>query len=1375
MAQRYEKYRVKKRRSNLRLPGSSSKKDPAATYDPAKQVEGLEKRLEGSGIDVEKATDKRNFLEKALNLTEDQNFLFDVFEVLGRPQQALFGAINAVQKGESFAEGFKSGLSGENYTNFSKILNEAGFGEEDSFGADDVVGFLGDVFLDPADLGIMAVGVAAAPVTGGTSVGGATSTVAALNAAQEAGRFKRFLNWTKKAAVKGKEELVKSMKNIGKRMKEAGRTTAKFYGELGKDILTKGKGKKVIKDLFAKTVKLADGSIVRKVGVTDITMASFGNLLKKGGKAVNWTVRTGVIPTIAKDFETYVETWDNILKATQGAFNAAARVGEKILVEAQMAARKATFGALFGNAWYKRIMLKIDDVVEAQFKKRKLAGEIIEDVAKEKAVMKEALLKDLTLYAEHKLDPTTTVLDTLNSPNKYSLPIDDKVKENIKKALNSKRYQSIKDLVGNTTKKKVYERQVRRLSARLAENQELFIINLQDELANTTDEARKAEINTQIQQAKAKIEEYTKLKYNQSGYEKAVRTVEEGIANGELGDDFRRLVDDSKKAIDEDAYNLFDELFVESTMTETGQRVYVLRKSERTEKIIDAINTRTEVLAKIVSDTSLNKLKNLRRFTENSAVYRQIRKLLSQSGINKTIDDIFALRDGMYTVVNEEAFEELLELARPMQQTFQSSRFLSEIELQEIAQKFTDGFEYQKEYDDIINQVEIAMQWYDRRYGTKFFQKKEGYLKHALTQEAKETLILQQTIRKAFGEELADAGEGILLGNTRVFRRRKYNMTVAEANRVARFNAERALELNKTTKFLEPEEVALLQEKATMNLFSEYFNDSVLETLQKMNEYGSAIQVMNKSLVAGVLADKDIVRFGPDVKSKPLGFAAVKKKTLRDKLKLMSGSMVDSSGMQEVIEKIIDKADGAYVYIDSNIYKMIGRLNDPKAVSGFTKLINFTNNFFKRTKVFSLGFHFKNLVGNAANLYLAGVPVLEIGRILISGISARKIAIKNMDLFAEIAAGTKKLVDLTPKQKEIYDAYRLFVDGGFSNSGRKLYDLDELVDKTKDKELNAQQKIQRAGQKARKGDVPGALIDSIDGALMWNVNLNETVDGGYRLGYIMSLKRQGLPDEEIIKRVKLALLDPSSLTAAEDTIRKYIPFYTFAKKNLAFQMRNVFENPVQYNRFLKGVRSTWEAVGVDWEEDLQQYQRDNLWLPIPLTMKDGKYYQLKTSFPVSDFGEFIENPARKILASVTPLVRAPIETTMNQQFFSEQPIERFEGQKGRMLGDLGFSARGEYLVGQTGIDRLMAPVANVISLLKNNDPARIAPTVASQGDVETARRSRAYDQLEQLRDLFRYYKQEQIPILTLSEIENINKPRSTLAQRLAEIQRRRNR
>ncbi len=815
-------------------------------------------------------------------------------------------------------------------------------------------------------------------------------------------------------------------------------------------------------------------------------------------------------------------------------------------------------------------------------------------------------------------------------------------------------------------------------------------------------------------------------------------------------------------------------------MEETGQTVYVLRKDiKRTEKIIEGIRNRVKQLTEIVDTNAYEVLRDYKKFGINSDIEKSVRELIEKSGMSKSFDDIFEISNGRYIVIDEDGYQEIMSLARPMTKSYEGARFITEEELLELRNRFADGFEYQKEYDSVINDMEKAMQWYDRRYGTKFKTDQPGYLRHAITTEAKETLVLKNIYRKQFGADFVDNGEGILLGNTQVFKKRKYDMSIQEANRVSRFNAQRLLEDNKkaTTKFLSDAEVELLQDRATMNLFSEYITDSIADTLVKMNVYGSAVNVMNKSLVAGVIADKDILRFTSDSKDIPRGFVSVQKKTLRDKLQKMSNVLVDNADMKNVIKNYIDDAEGAYALIDENVFKMIGRLGeDKKSISVLTKLLEKTNNIFKRTKVFSAGFHFKNLVGNASNLYLAGVPVLKIPGLLIDGMFSKKGSLKLMDDF--VASGLKLddfIKRLPEKDQLTMRAYNLFANAGFADAGRLLFDLDELLLKQGDEAFTSGEKIRKGVRLLKEKKFASGLLETVDSGLQLNIQINQLVDNGYRLGYIRKLMKEGVSDEDILIKVKTALLDPSAMTAAEKTtIRKYIPFYTFAKKNLAFQVKNVFENPVQYKRFLRGIRSSWNFVNVDWETDLQPYQKENLWLPIPLTEKDGKYYQLKTSFPVSDLGEYLENPAQKIISSLTPLIRAPFEYTINRQIFTGQEIQRFEGEKGRDLGFLGADARTEYLIEQTGLERLIAPVTNIVSLLQNNDAARIAPTVASMGDVETARRSASYDRLDQLRDLFKFYKQEQIPILTLSEIENINKPRSTLAQRLQAIQRRRN-
>ena len=52
-----------------------------------KEASNLQKRLKAGGVDVK--TDTRNWFEKATNLPENQNFIFDLFDLLNDKKVAV--------------------------------------------------------------------------------------------------------------------------------------------------------------------------------------------------------------------------------------------------------------------------------------------------------------------------------------------------------------------------------------------------------------------------------------------------------------------------------------------------------------------------------------------------------------------------------------------------------------------------------------------------------------------------------------------------------------------------------------------------------------------------------------------------------------------------------------------------------------------------------------------------------------------------------------------------------------------------------------------------------------------------------------------------------------------------------------------------------------------------------------------------------------------------------------------------------------------------------------------------------------------------------------------------------------------------------------
>ena len=67
-------------------------KDKNKSDDLQRQINNYKTRLEAGGV-KNPGADDRNGLEKLLNLEQKQGLIKDIFEILGRPQQAIFTGI----------------------------------------------------------------------------------------------------------------------------------------------------------------------------------------------------------------------------------------------------------------------------------------------------------------------------------------------------------------------------------------------------------------------------------------------------------------------------------------------------------------------------------------------------------------------------------------------------------------------------------------------------------------------------------------------------------------------------------------------------------------------------------------------------------------------------------------------------------------------------------------------------------------------------------------------------------------------------------------------------------------------------------------------------------------------------------------------------------------------------------------------------------------------------------------------------------------------------------------------------------------------------------------------------------------------------------
>lgn len=161
------------------------------------QVSNYKTRLEASGINADDAIDTRNVMERLTNLPDNQNWLFDIMELINRPVKGLMGGLENItspyEQDSSVLKSMADGLTGKNrdFTGAQVVRNIfSGGAEKDGFGWEDVAGFGLEMTLDPMRLALFAA-------TGGTSEAAVTGAKALSTAQKVAGTTDTVADVTK--------------------------------------------------------------------------------------------------------------------------------------------------------------------------------------------------------------------------------------------------------------------------------------------------------------------------------------------------------------------------------------------------------------------------------------------------------------------------------------------------------------------------------------------------------------------------------------------------------------------------------------------------------------------------------------------------------------------------------------------------------------------------------------------------------------------------------------------------------------------------------------------------------------------------------------------------------------------------------------------------------------------------------------------------------------------------------------------------------------------------------------------------------------------------------------------------------------------------
>ena len=342
------------------------------------------------------------------------------------------------------------------------------------------------------------------------------------------------------------------------------------------------------------------------------------------------------------------------------------------------------------------------------------------------------------------------------------------------------------------------------------------------------------------------------------------------------------------------------------------------------------------------------------------------------------------------------------------------------------------------------------------------------------------------------------------------------------------------------------------------------------------------------------------------------------------------------------------------------VINAFARINDPVESAWMWQKWDKFQGWLKAGMIATPGFVERNIFGAFFNAWLDGVDLNEITAM---GKKVSTIASKSMRDNTSFYDAARAMAKSDHPDADLYEDIVSMLDVGVRGGGQAISSVELEYGLRNARSLDIIFGGKKGGRTFRTKPVsfwspqwtPFAVVRT----------LNSWAEDIIRLGVGADTLKAGGTVDDALNRIAKTQFDYDELSNWERTwARRFIPFYTWTRKNLPYQLEKFWTQPAKYNRLMSIKRNL--EMGTEGENVVPDYYMEPFGMRLPFKYKGAvvytapdfpfqdlfRYDPMKGGGPISGLG----NIAKNVLSSASPIVKTPLEVAFGKSIFTGIPF-----------------------------------------------------------------------------------------------------------------------